>query len=230
MTAHQARECVRAVPCQALRLPDPPKFGSFNHVTNQLALLRHHGHVWNIDAARGLASEHLSDLGDRWAHVQAVGSLAEALIVSHHVDEVVASAAWLHDVGYAPTVNRTGFHPVDGATFLLDANAPAELVGLVAHHTGAAYEAEERGLVDALAALPRPSSSNLDLLTFVDLLVGPDGTLTTPDERITEILSRYEIGHPVNRAVTRSQPELLASAERARQRLGLPDEWPVHTA
>ena len=52
-------------------------------------------------------------------------------------------------------------------------------MGLVAHHTGARYEAEERGLA-AERALPEPSASNLDLMTFVDLSVGPDGTLTTP--------------------------------------------------
>ena len=188
------------------------------------------GRVWTVDKARELAGEHLSSLGDRWAHVQTVGSLAEALVVSNHVDEVVAVAAWLHDVGYAPTVKRIGFHPVDGARFLLDAEAPAELVGLVAHHTGAAYEAQERGLVDALMAFRPPSSTNLDLLTFIDLLVGPDGTLTTPEKRITEILRRYASGDPVNRAVTRSRQELLASAERARQRLGLPDEWPISAA
>jgi hypothetical protein len=89
-----------------------------------LAYVRHYGRVWTVDEARGLAGEHLSCLGDRWAHVQAVGSLAEALVVSNQVAEVLACAAWLHDLGYAPTVRRTGFHPVDGAVFLLDADAP----------------------------------------------------------------------------------------------------------
>ncbi|WP_406239339.1 hypothetical protein [Nocardia sp. NBC_01009] len=28
------------------------------------------------------------------------------------------TAAWLHDIGYAPDIARIGFHPVDGAEFL----------------------------------------------------------------------------------------------------------------
>ena len=38
---------------------------------------------------------------------------------------------------------------------------------------------------------------------------------------------RYRKDTPVSRAVTRATPELLKSAESARARLGLPDEWPL---
>ena len=57
--------------------------------------------MWSVAAARRLAAEQLASLGDRWAHVQAVGGLAEDLLKAGLVSERVAVAAWLHDVGYA---------------------------------------------------------------------------------------------------------------------------------
>jgi hypothetical protein len=186
--------------------------------------------MWTSDDARRLAAEHVADLGDRWSHVRQVGTLASDLVRRSGADDVVSAAAWLHDIGYADEVRRSGFHPLDGALFLSQLGAPAELVGLVGHHTGARYEAEERGLLAEWAELPAPTPHNLDLLTFVDLTVGPTGSVMTPRERISEILGRYGADHAVHRAVTRSAPELLAASERARTRLGLSDEWPVDAA
>jgi len=48
-------------------------------------------------------------------------------------------AAWLHDIGYSPEVSRTGFHPLDGARYLLSVGASADLVGAVAHHSCARF-------------------------------------------------------------------------------------------
>jgi HD superfamily phosphodiesterase len=70
-----------------------------------------------VEEARELARELLADaLPRRWSHVQAVARQAERI-----GDQVVgqgagtlAAAAWLHDVGYAPAVVDTGFHPLDG--------------------------------------------------------------------------------------------------------------------
>ena len=186
--------------------------------------------MWAIDDAARVAEKYLAGMGPRWAHVQSVGRLAETLAGSARVSEVVAAAAWLHDLGYAPSLIRTGLHPLDGALFLQDSGAPPELVGLVAHHTGARSEAEERGLSDALAELPLPGPEDLDALTLVDLVVGPTGALTSPSRRLDEVLARYGPGDPVYRAVSRSRPYLLESAARARRRLGLPDEWPFVSA
>jgi hypothetical protein len=49
-----------------------------------------------------------------------------------------------------PSLNRLGFHPVDGARFLRGLGQE-RLACLVAHHSRARFEAEERGLVDKLA-------------------------------------------------------------------------------
>jgi hypothetical protein len=182
-----------------------------------------------VDDAKQLAASQLSCSGQRWTHVTTVGRLAQS-VVGAAVGPDVLAAAWLHDVGYAPSLARVGFHPLDGARFLQDQGAPANVVALVAHHTGARFEAEERGLVDELDGLPSPASDDLDALTLLDLVVGPSGELTTPEQRIAEILTRYGPEDPVHRAVTRSRASLLASAQRARARLGLSDEWPLDVA
>jgi HD superfamily phosphodiesterase len=88
--------------------------------------------VWNIAAARRISAEHLRTLRPRWAHVQAVGDLAQGLFAAGMVDEVVGMAGWLHDVGYAPALRRSGLHSLDGAWYLRQIGAPDALVALVA--------------------------------------------------------------------------------------------------
>jgi len=180
------------------------------------------------DASR-LVGSRLAGHEPRWSHICTVGRLASELHADGLVSATVAAAAWLHDVGYAPSLTSTGMHAVDGARYLSELGAPEPVVALVAHHTGARWEAEERGLSDALRALPEPDEEDLDALTLLDLAVGPAGQLLSPDVRLAEVLHRYVPDHPVHRAVSRSMPTLLAAAATARRRIGLPDEWPLTT-
>jgi hypothetical protein len=189
--------------------------------------LREDGDVWDLSQAPGIADDHLAGLGRRWDHVRAVGRLADELVAAGLTGPTVAAAAWLHDLGYAPSLRATGLHAVDGAAHLETIGVPDAVVGLVAWHTGAAFEAEERGLTSALDRFPKPDPDELATLTLLDLVVGPDGRFTTPCERLSEILQRYEETSAVHRAVSSSRTELLAAAERARTLLALPDEWPV---
>jgi hypothetical protein len=57
----------------------------------------------------------------RWSHSQGVARAAVSLakVVNDDAD-LLSSAAVLHDVGYAPRLASTGFHPLDGARFLRD--------------------------------------------------------------------------------------------------------------
>ena len=56
--------------------------------------------------------------------------------------DLLETAAWLHDVGYAPDLAVTGLHQLDGARYLRDAEyADAMLCRLVAHHSCAIIEA-----------------------------------------------------------------------------------------
>ena len=162
----------------------------------------------------------------RWAHVQAAGGLAEDLAPT--IPEHVIAAAWLHDIGYASQALATGFHPLDGARYLAVQGVNPSVVSLVAYHSGARFEAAERGMSSDLAAFDPPDARDLDDLTLIDMTTGPDGVRLPVSVRISEILLRYAPGTIVHRAVTAARPELIASVARAARRLGLPDEgfWP----
>jgi hypothetical protein len=93
------------------------------------------------------------------------------------------------------------------------------LACLVAHHSGARFEAEERGLVDELADFPVEDGPVMDALTFADMTTGPAGQLMTLDQRVDEILRRYPPNDPVHRAIVRARPLLSAAVERTWRRL-----------
>jgi hypothetical protein len=134
--------------------------------------------------------------------------------------KLLVEAAWLHDIGYAPALAKTGFHPLDGARYLAAQGYSDRLVRLVAHHTGAMAEAEQRGLYDELAAYPIETGPVLDALTTADLTTGPAGQAYTFEERIAEILSRYEPESPVHRAISNARLYLAGCVERTTVRLG----------
>ena len=90
---------------------------------------------------------------------------------------------------------------------------------LVAHHSGARFEAEERDLVEELAAFPIEDGPVMDALTFADMTTGPAGQPMTLDQRIEEVQRRYPPDDPVHRAIVRAQPLLQAAIDRTRQRL-----------
>lgn len=46
--------------------------------------------------------------------------------------DCLVAAAWLHDIGYAPSVRQTGFHPLDGAMFARSAGFGELVASLVA--------------------------------------------------------------------------------------------------
>jgi len=179
-----------------------------------------------LESAKAEAKRLLQGLPRRWAHVQTVGRVAESLVAeASDLPEVVAIAAWLHDIGYSPDLVETGLHPLDGARHLAATGWPDEVVRLVAHHTGASYEAEERGLVAELSCFPSPDPASLDALCLADLTTGPDGSRVSVEARLAEILTRYEPSDPVHRAITRSTPSLRAAAARAALASDSTDEW-----
>ncbi|WP_330304656.1 MULTISPECIES: HD domain-containing protein [unclassified Streptomyces] len=182
-----------------------------------------------LDTPQGaaeLAESLLPPLGNRWLHTQAVAARAReasAAVPAQERDLLVA-AAWLHDLGYAPELRDTGFHPLDGARYLERLGAPDRLVRLVAHHSGAVYEAEQRGLSTELEAYEREDSPLLDALIYADMTTGPAGQAFDFDRRIDEILVRYEPGSAVHNAISKARPYLGAAVERTRARI---DDQPM---
>src|SRR4051812_6678758 len=122
------------------------------------------------------AERFLRPLDRRWVHTVGVVHRARALASTAPVADrpILSAAAYVPDVGYAPELEVTGFHPVDGARWLR-ARGRERLACLVAHHSGARFEAEARGILDTLAEFPEEHSVVADLLTYCDLTTDPEG-------------------------------------------------------
>ncbi|MCA1228640.1 HD domain-containing protein [Saccharopolyspora sp. 6M] len=132
---------------------------------------------------------------------------------------LLEAAAVLHDVGYAPDIAHTEFHPLDGANFLSNIGAGRRLVHLVAHHSYAELEAGLRGLSDELAEYTDEQGTVRDALWYCDLTTTPDGRETTARNRIAEIKKRYGRGHLVTDFITAAEPVLLGAVDRTAERL-----------
>jgi HD domain len=161
----------------------------------------------------------LSPLGDRWKHVRAVGECAGEVgaILDHEDRRYLVAAAFLHDIGYAPDLQRTGLHQLDGAHYIRALGAE-RLARLVAHHSEARFEIQLRGFGDVLAAYKREQSWASDALTYCDLTTGPTGLPMTFEDRVTEVEQRYGEGKIVD-ALRQATPYLLGAIERTKDRL-----------
>jgi HD superfamily phosphodiesterase len=173
--------------------------------------------------AERLARKLLEDpLPPRWAHVQGVAAQARSLAPMLGDDaDLLEAAAYLHDIGYAPGVAETGFHPLDGARYLRDvAQADLRLCSIVAHHSCASIEAEERGLADELRReFPHMSRVLEDALAYCDMTTTPTGDVVSVQDRLSEIVERYGPSNVVTRFIHRAEPTLVSSVARTQRRL-----------
>jgi HD domain len=176
---------------------------------------------WAADLARQLLE---LPLPRRWGHVQGVAARARCLvpILGGNADLLEASA-WLHDIGYAPELVDTGFHPLDGARYLRDVqSADPMLCRLVANHSCAIIEAGERGLAAVLSReFPSPDSRLNDALAYCDMTTTPTGHVVSVHARLSEIAERYGPDDVVTRFIRKAEPQLVSSVVRTDQRLCL---------
>ncbi|WP_405636569.1 HD domain-containing protein [Streptomyces sp. NBC_00056] len=174
---------------------------------------------WAYSLSESLLSE---PLPRRWAHSLGVAKRARSLSTILDSDaELLEAAAVLHDIGYSPAIATTGFHPLDGARFLREQESADErVVCLVAHHSCALLEAEERGLRGDLETEFELQRSDLvDALLYCDMTTTPDGSPTTPTGRLDEIVQRYGPDTIVGRFIQRAAPEIHAASTRVEDRL-----------
>jgi HD domain-containing protein len=169
--------------------------------------------------AAGEAERLLSPLGDRWKHVRAVGEHARGIgaILDQEDRTYLVAAAYLHDIGYAPDLQRTGLHQLDGARYVQSFGAE-RLARLIAHHSEARFEIRLRGFGYELAAYKREESWVSDALTYCDLTTGPAGLPMTFEDRIAEVERRYGEGEIVD-ALRQATPYLVGAIARTKDRL-----------
>lgn len=176
----------------------------------------------DVDAARSLARDLLSELPGRWRH--SAGVAARAAELSGAVDpadrDLLVAAAWLHDVGYSSRLVGTGFHQLDGADFLLREGWSARLCALVAHHSGAHLTSRYAGLHGPLSQYPREASRVSDALAYADQTVSVEGDPMRLEERLLDKLARHGPDSAYAAAHDRLAPYLRACAQRVDRRLG----------
>jgi hypothetical protein len=175
-----------------------------------------------IANARGLAKKLLrKGSPERWLHTQGVaGRAAELAVTVPAADRpVLIAAAWLHDIGYAPGLQETGFHPLDGGLYLRREDWDDRLAALVAHHSGARFVPVERGFAAVMAEFDFEDGPVSDALTYADQTVGPHGRRMTVPYRIAEAITRHGPDSPNARARVDRVPYLLAVADRVELRL-----------
>jgi hypothetical protein len=103
------------------------------------------------------------------------------------------------------------------------------LCRLIAYHSYAIVEADERGLADVLSLEFEPAPYALSsVLTYCDMTTSPDGELVPVDRRLAEIHHRYGPGHLVSRSIQRATPMILEAVEHLHHRAACP--VPIHFA
>lgn len=145
-----------------------------------------------VPAARSLARMLLQHDPQRLAHVAGAARAAE--YACHRLTRVpvdlVIAAAWLHDIGYTPTLAATGFHPLDGARYLRQGGWDDMVVRLVAHHSHSALMAPHFEVADEMATFAPVEGLVADTLTFADVVAGADGKGSTVEDRIADLRAR----------------------------------------
>jgi HD domain len=177
-----------------------------------------------VVTARDLAECLLGGSGRRWQHTEGVARRAERVAVAVPEDDrpALVAAAWLHDVGYAESLRRCSFHPLDGAFYLQETAWGAPLAGLVAHHSGARFVAAVRGLSSLMQQFPTEDYALgplADALTYADQTIGPDGRLMDVEDRFADMLNRHGPDSPLAQAHPRRAPAIRAAAGRTERRL-----------
>jgi predicted HD phosphohydrolase len=73
--------------------------------------------VIDVSGAMELAEAKLAaSLPRRWRHVRSVARRARWAGKQLSLSDALVAAAWLHDIGYAPDLVETGFHPLATST------------------------------------------------------------------------------------------------------------------
>jgi hypothetical protein len=177
-----------------------------------------------VTAARALAASFLGDLGPRWRHTCGVAGRATtaAPVLAAAQRPVLVAAAWLHDIGYAPQVRRSGFHPLDGALYLQDEGWEPSVAGLVAQHSGSGLVAHVLHLDEEMSRFPVSvygTGAAADALTYADQTIDPDGRPVDVEDRLADMLRRHGVDSPNGRCHVPRGELIRGAVRRTEERL-----------
>lgn len=102
-------------------------------------------------------------------------------------------AALLHDVGRAVDPYNLEPHGFAGARFL-DGLGLHEVAAIVAHHSGARYEARDRQMTHL--DVWQPDAELVAIVTYIDRTTSPRGESVSLDVRRAELAERYGAASP----------------------------------
>jgi hypothetical protein len=96
----------------------------------------------------------------------------------------------------------------------------SRLCDLVAYHTGAIHEAQQRGFESALLReFDVPPEPLAEALVYCDITTGPNGDQVDVHQRLADIQERYGAGHPVSRALGKAKASFVESVKKVEARL-----------
>lgn len=139
--------------------------------------------------------------------------VAAVLGLSPVASQQLARAALAHDIGYAPAVMQTGYHPLDGAFFLEACGEDPWIVEAVLRHSRAgAGDHLPPAIRQAYAArVPRAEAAWLvEATTLCDWRAAGVGGRVSLGQRFWDIVER----HPGNEAKARRAQRLVAEVRR----------------
>jgi len=165
----------------------------------------------------------------RYQHILGTVRRMEALLP--HLDvppawhALLVHACYLHDIGYSPSLNQYGYHPLDGALFAQSQGFAKPIVAAVLYHSGA-RETAQRTRPDLAASyrendrfLTKVDQLFIDLVTYCDLHTSPTGAEVSLEERVKDVVRRYGEGHEVSRMMLRNMPLYEETVARVKKLL-----------
>jgi putative nucleotidyltransferase with HDIG domain len=170
-----------------------------------------------VRRAQELASTLLSSSQDLLGHAGTAAEQAASACarLGCRDTDVIVAAAWLHDIGYVPSLRATGYHPIDGALYLMKDNWPDRVISLVAHHSEAKMEAPYYSVAHHLSIIDAVTGPASDILTYSDMTSGASGGRVTLQARVEQMRNVDDAAaSPVPRDVRESRYASLVSTTR----------------
>jgi hypothetical protein len=161
-----------------------------------------------------------TDMPRRWTHALGAFRLARTLepVVGADV-ELLAAAAVCHDLGYHPSLQHTGYPPLDLWTYLRRLGAPDRLANLCAHTIASRVEGDLRGHGVTYDGIPDEQTATRDALWYCCVTVGADGSRVRYFDRMSAARVRFADDPIVSQWMVDADEALVGATLRTEERM-----------